>query len=364
MNCNLVFVFFFSKISFKSTTDALFRKQKSASQSLTMSLLQQVKDAIKGLVYEEMQDLYNYLGELLSEEEHALTCNSSEDTVKEFVVTEEAPVKPEDVSDEESDAAQIPPPSNGPLFQLQPQFQPPPSPQPLPQLQSQPEKVKWVLDYSSQMPRDAESCCDGPSVAPPSKYYTRDTAKNIVQQYHQTFIDSTTTPKYEQAWEDPEFMRLRYTAGFASMLKLQLDSSHELKFCGTGSRKVEAEKDAALKACEYLEQTGRLEEMLGKGPSSKRPVQSSDGLTPENAAGYLMHCKNTFEVMNVERPDPMLCPGGFVAETIVVTNNGRKTFRNERPHSKKKEARNDADYQAALWVRRETGVNVPGAMAR
>lgn len=338
-----------------------------------MSLLQQVKDVISTLEDEEKKELYNYLGELLNygtpasvestpKETPVPPCScvkeDEEDEAEEnvrFVISKEAPVEPGDASDEESDAPQL----------LPPRHQPPVATMSAPP-QPQPKEEKWFIDRTSQMSFGAETRSEMPSALQTTRY-TLDNAKNIVQQYHQTFINPKSTPEYRQAWEDPDYKGSHYTCGFATVLQLQLDPDQRpLKFYGTGTKKVDAEKNAALKACEYLEQTGRLDEMLNKGSSSsKRPVQSSDGLTPENAAGYLMFCKNTFVINDVERPDAVAMPqGGFMAETVVIMPKGKQTFRTDRPRNKKKEARNEADYQAALWVRRTTGVSVPGNMAR
>lgn len=363
-----------------------------------MSLLQQVKDVISTLEDDEKKELYKYLGELIPKETASVTCRMEEDdddNERVFEVTKEAPVKPEDAGDEQSDAPLIPAPY--PQQHLTSTSTPPPQPQPQPQLhpQPQPKEEGFFIDRTAHRWSDVMPCCETrttssskyytfetaknmSSEAMPrgetsstssDKYYTLDTAKNVVQQFHQTFINQRTTPQYIQSWEDPEFSGMSLSFGFTSVLVLQLDPEHPehvRKFCGTGSNKKESEKNAALKACQFLEQEGLLDKMFNEGSSPKRPVQNSNGLTPENAAGYLMYCKNTFVVNDVERPMPRAAPqGGFVAETIIVTpKEGRNVFQTDRPRNRKQEARNEADYQAALWVRNKTGVSVPDGMAR
>lgn len=358
-----------------------------------MSVLQQIKDALSVLEDYEMEELYDYIGGILGKEPSSkaqtvapksVVLTSCEDdereeereecNIPEVSLTEEAPVQPGDKSDEESDAAEIPVSCQ----QSQSSAQPAPRPTQLEDLlklppphlyqpqnqshiqfrvqsQAQPSDGMWSIDRSSQ---DQQS-------TKPNKMYTLDTAKNLVQQYHQTCINPMTTPVYRDAWGDPDYKGRLYM-GSSAVLLLQLEPDSEpIKFFGNGSKKVDAQKDAALKACEFLEQTGRLEAMRNKGRGAKPAVPSSGGLTPENAMGYLTHCKNVFVVNDVERPDAYPVPqGGFMAETIVVTRQGRQVFRTERPCNQKKQARNEADFQAALWVLRTTGHPVPPGMAR
>ena len=323
-----------------------------------MSVLQQLKDALSVLEDYKMKGLYDYIGGILGKEHSSkaqtvapksVVLTSCEDdereeereerNIPEVALTKEAPVEPGDESDEESDAAEIPV-SRQPL---QPSAQPalqhsqykdllklPPPHLYQPQNQSQ---IQFGVQSQPQ-PSDGmrfinHSLQDQQSMKP-NKMYMLDTAKNLVQQYHQTCINPMTTPVYRDAWGDPDY-KGHLHMGSSAVLLLQLEPDSEpIKFFGNGSKKVDAQKDAALKACKYLEQTGQLEAMCNKGHGAKPAVSSSGGLTPENAMQYLTHCKDMSVVNDVKGPDVYPVPqGGFMAETIVVTRQGRQVFRTE-----------------------------------
>ena len=145
------------------------------------------------------------------------------------------------------------------------------------------------------------------------------------------------------------------------------------------ARKVDAEKDAALRACEYLmkyyseyfralrlpQQVYAAADPEPHDEQAGAGVEEKYGLNAANATGYLMHCAQIRSIARVERPDPVPAGSGFVAQTVVVLTNGtQQEFKCSAPRPRKRQAQLEADLRAAIWVYENLKVHAPPAMAR
>ena len=161
-----------------------------------------------------------------------------------------------------------------------------------------PDKSKNLLSRVSEDPKRRKK--SSPSDPESSDFdastttFNPDAAKNILQQYHQSFINPATTPVYTAAtYPGSAEVRFWIEAG-----------GPEKRITGFGRNKAESEKNAALRACVFLEQnvpgfkTLRLPgnariERNSEGSAlgaSRGGAESEYGLTPLNAANFLFHC--------------------------------------------------------------------------
>jgi len=190
--------------------------------------------------------------------------------------------------------------------------------------------------------------------------FNPDTAKNVLQQYYQTFIHPSMTPTY-----------IRH-CGY-SEVKFQIERGGEtVSVKGYGKRAIEEEKNAALRAIVYLEQHNPRFRTL-RLPSNARLQRDDDmettgsscvpGLSELNAATFLFHCRDIGVLAEVNRSPKAHAGGGFCGYTVLVVSNGRSSPEFKTPmHGRKKDAQNAADLQAAEWVVQNLHVRVPPTM--
>ena len=194
-------------------------------------------------------------------------------------------------------------------------------------------------------------------------------AKNVLQQYQQTYISRRTLPEYRPcSSKEARFCcRLRF---------YRTDTTTPVEVVGLGAHKAEAEKNAALRACAFLYRNEherfaalRLPPIAfatyNAQPTSAAQLKSRSGLTINNATSYLMHCQQTGAIKQLIRAEPSPVPGGgFVANTMVVVTAGDvHTFDSDGACGRKKEAQNKSDLAAAEWVLSNLHVPIPVSMA-
>jgi len=146
----------------------------------------------------------------------------------------------------------------------------------------------------------------------------------------------------------------------------------EKKITGRGRNKADSEKNAALRACVFLEQnipefqTLRLPANArlarDRGGATLGALQtgpgSDHGLTPLNAANFLYYCRDTGRLI-VSAREPQENPGGgFIGRTVIDAKGRKKAFQSGM-RNRKKDAQNDADLLAAVWVVENLGIKVP-----
>jgi len=197
--------------------------------------------------------------------------------------------------------------------------------------------------------------------------FNPDTAKNTLQQYHQKFIHPSTTPTYV-----PKSAR---AGGFASEVQFYVTRGGKvICITGYGQKKADSEKNAALRACVYLERNSPMFQALSLPANARVRCETSlfgtpsttssvHGLTELNSACFLMHCVDTGSLANVRRepnPDPS---GGFRAITRIFLIEGRSLSFKSDNRMRKQEAQNEADLRAAVWVYKNLGVRVPARLA-
>jgi len=188
--------------------------------------------------------------------------------------------------------------------------------------------------------------------------FNPDTAKNVLQQYYQTFVHPSMTPTYIRG------------VGYSTVQFQISRDGPQVTIKGYGKRAIEEEKNAALRAIVYLEKnnprfrTLRLpaNARIQKTNSGFGPAIGSSGLTELNSANFLFHCRDVGVLASVDRKAKDVFGGGFSGCTTVVVSNGRvsQTFTSPM-YGRKKDAQNAADLMAAEWVVNNLHVTVPSS---
>jgi len=207
---------------------------------------------------------------------------------------------------------------------------------------------------------------ESPEFDPQCTNFNPDAAKNILQQYHQTYINPATTPRYIPS---SSFTLGSFSADVHFLIE---PGGTEKVITGIGRKTAEAEKNAALRACVYLEQNNPGKFKMLRLPANARlqsngTVSSSSsgsmyGLSALNAAGFLFYCRDTGVLSQVIRTPSVSPGGGFIGKTQIVAS-GITHSSESSMHGRKQDAQNSADLKAALWVVENLGVRVPSGMA-
>ena len=311
---------------------------------------EQIKDLLSTLSREEMEELYAFLGKKLAQPPPPVPQPPTPPT------TEPAEAATTKVEAAEAVLAPLPPGTGA------------------------------MQDMFREDPYSAGGAeCDQPAEAtpPPAGGIALNQAKNVLQQYHQTYVSPLGVPQYELVDSHKGLFGFGWGYVAAVTVRAQIGAEPVVIKSGRHAKRIDAEKDAALRACAYLmehekERFGALKLPRAAFSSSSSSSSSSTssvatrpgtcqpkyGLVTTNAPSYLMHCLQIRALDSVVREEPVLSSsGGFVGKVVVVAAGMRHEFKNDTAFCRKKDAQLDADLKAAIWVRENIGVPVPNSMA-